>query len=373
MRIIVIGGYGNFGKRLVKSLLEHYDYDVLIGGRSSEKGKAFQEEITKQYKKQIELVKLDVISSDLNAIFTKLSPDIVVNASGPYQYQTGNNNYAVAKACIAVGSHYVDLADDRKFVSGFSRELDAEAKKKNLMLVCGASTVPGLSAAVLDHYQSHFSSLQTIHYGISPGNRTERGEGTIASILSYTGKPFATLEEGSPKQIFGWQDLNRYDFGMPLGKRWMGNCDIPDLELLPQRYPDLKSIKFQAGLEVTVLHVGLWFLSLFTKIKLMNNWSRYSGLLTKMSEWFIAWGTDSGGMFVNLTGVDLDGKTNKVAWQLVAEKGVGPNVPIISAELIVKNIAEGNIVTGAMPCMGLFTLEDFFAIAARWGIYQKEL
>ena len=34
MRILVIGGYGNFGKRLVDSLLAHYDYEIYVAGRS---------------------------------------------------------------------------------------------------------------------------------------------------------------------------------------------------------------------------------------------------------------------------------------------------------------------------------------------------
>ena len=175
------------------------------------------------------------------------------------------------------------------------------------------------------------------------------------------------------KPVIGWQDLTRYDFGQPLGKRWMSNCEIPDLDLLPQRYPQLKNVRFQAGLEVTVLHVGLWLLSGLTRINVIRNWSTYSNIITKLSEYFVWLGCDSGGMFVELKGVDENNKQKKISWQLVAEDGVGPNVPIISALLMIEKIEKKQIKAGAMPCMGLFDLNEFFNIAKNWGIYQRRV
>ncbi len=381
MRILVIGGYGNFGRRLVESLVRYHNHDVVIAGRSRTKAEEFIASLRDQYHKTVGFIQLDVLTSDLVSLFHEVQPQIVVNASGPYQYQSStsnnnsnnNSNYVVARACLSVASHYIDLADDRGFVTHFPGELNALAKEQGVMLVAGASTVPGLTGAILDHYQPSFSSIDTIDYGISPGNKTDRGEGTVASILSYVGKPFRGLNNGKQTVFYGWQGIRRYNFGYPLGKRWMGHCNIPDLELLPQRYPSLKTIRFQAGLEVSLLHIGLWFLSFFTRVGLVKNWIKYSRFITKISEYFIAWGSNSGGMFVHLHGVDESGAPKQVRWQLVAEDGVGPNVPTIPSELLINQIASGNAQPGARVCMGLFTLKEFFEIASRWGIYQKEI
>ena len=67
--------------------------------------------------------------------------------------------------------------------------------------------------------------------------------------MSYAGKPFTTLIDGTMKQVYGWQDLRWRKF-RGLGWRALGNCDVPDLALFPRRYPDLKTIRFQAGLEL---------------------------------------------------------------------------------------------------------------------------
>jgi saccharopine dehydrogenase-like NADP-dependent oxidoreductase len=371
MKILIIGGYGNFGKRLTQSLVEHYNYQLIVAGRSLDKAQKFKQLVNQEYNKKIDILKLDVLSSDLPKMFLKLDLDIVVNASGPFQHQLGDKGYVVARACLLANCHYVDLADDRRFVTGFSEALNSEAKNKGVMLVSGASTVPALTDAVIVHYSNQFSKLESLNYGISPGNRTERGEATIASILSYTGQPFLTLVNGKRQQIIGWQDLKLYDFGSPLGKRWMSNCEIPDLDCLPVKYPELKTIRFQAGLEVTLLHVGLWCLSFLSQMRIVKNWSKYSKILTRMSEWFISWGSDSGGMFVELDGIGLDNEPKKISWQLVAEKGVGPNIPTISAELIIQKIEKGQIKSGAMPCMGLFNLAEFLEVAGRWNIYQN--
>ncbi|MCF6194070.1 MAG: saccharopine dehydrogenase NADP-binding domain-containing protein, partial [Kangiellaceae bacterium] len=367
MKILVIGGYGNFGKRLVKSLLQYSDHEIIIAGRSIDQAEETVRLLKTEFGKTVSITRLDVLSTELNKAIIAQDPDIVVNASGPYHFQLGRErdeqlNYRLARACLSAQCHYIDLADNRDFVSHFADSLDTQAKQLGLTLVTGASTVPSLPDAVIQHFLPQFSDLTSINYGISPGNRTERGRATVASILSYTGKTFTTLKNGRFKSVYGWQDLSRYDFGGPIGTRWMSNCDIPDLELLPAKYPSLKSVKFQAGLEVSILHLGLWFLSFFTRISLLKNWSRYASLLTNMSEWFSSLGSDSGGMFIELAGQDLDGSPKIIKWQLVAEDGVGPNVPIISALILIQKIAENKLNSGAQPCMGLFNLDEFFEV-----------
>ena len=34
--------------------------------------------------------------------------------------------------------------------------------------------------------------------------------------------------------------------------RWLCNCDVPDLELFPRRYAPVRTVKFRAGVAMTV-------------------------------------------------------------------------------------------------------------------------
>ena len=378
MRILIIGGYGSFGRRLSENLLRYHSHHLIVAGRSIEKAKQFQREAKLLFNKYIDIAESDVENSNLEQVLRSIKPAIVVNTSGPYQYQrdgfsgtSENKNYAVARACIAVGSHYIDLADDRQFVTQFSHVLNAEAKTAQVCLVSGASTVPGLSGAVIDHLQSEFNSLTKIYFGISPGNRFNKGKATVASILSYTGRPFSLLKDGITKLIYGWQGLRRYDFGSPIGRRWMANCQIPDLDLLPKRYPSVDTVHFQAGLELRFMHFTMWLLAALVRINIIPKPEKLAGLLCSTSSWFDSWGTDKGGMFVQLQGRDGNGREKTIDWQLIAEKGEGPNIPVIAAELVINKLTTRQLGAGAYPCLGLFTLTEFLQVAKRWNIYTR--
>lgn len=71
-------------------------------------------------------------------------------------------------ACIECSAHYIDLADDRRFVCDIA-ELDNQAKDKGVLIVSGASSVPGLSSAVVERYQNQFSTIESINLAIAPG------------------------------------------------------------------------------------------------------------------------------------------------------------------------------------------------------------
>lgn len=370
MKILIIGGYGNFGKRLALNLIEHSPHEVIIAGRSESKANEFLRSLSEQNARKCSFSLLDIYSPQLDEALRFINVDIVINAVGPYQLgEAEAANYPVPHACLAAGCHYIDLADARAYVKNFSTLFNERASQAGLCFISGASTVPGLSCALLDHFQAKFDEIHSIDYGISPGNRTERGEATVASILSYTGKPIQGFTNGKATTIFGWQSLRRADFGKVLGKRWVSNCDIPDMDILPNRYVGLKNIRFQAGLELMILHCGLWLLSWLSRIEWVKDWSRYARVLTRMSEWFIRLGSDAGGMYVNIEGTK-NGRPKRLRWLLVAELGSGPNVPTIAAELCVEKIAQGSLAFGARPCVGVFSLNRFLEVASRWGIYS---
>ena len=107
MRIMVIGGYGNFGKRLVASLLDHYDHELVIGGRSRQRAEAFTKHCLENHGKSFEIAQLDILHSDLVRVFTESQVEIVVNASGPFQSQADGHRSRVARACIGLCNHIV--------------------------------------------------------------------------------------------------------------------------------------------------------------------------------------------------------------------------------------------------------------------------
>ncbi len=367
-RVLVLGGYGNFGKRIVESLAAQRGITVIVAGRSRQKAIALCALLgEKGVAATLESSAIDIHSLHFEAELQLLSADLVIHTSGPFQGQ----DFRVPEACIKAGSHYIDLADDRRFVCDI-RGLDAKAKARKLLLVSGASSVPGLSSVVVDHFLNEFTSLDEIDFAIAPGNRGERGEATVRGILSYTGHPFSVLNEGKWTNHFGWMSPRRWNFGDVIGKRWLANVDIPDLELFPERYSSVKTVRFQAGLELPFLHFTMVFMALWVRYGLVKDWSKFTRFIFRSSDYFNRWGTDTGGMKIMLSGRDKNHQLKSIHWLLCAENGVGPFIPTLSAIILAKKLIAGELdVVGAMPCVGLFTLDEFDHEAKPLGIYHQ--
>ena len=357
--VLILGGYGNFGKRIATAL-NRLGVPVIVAARNLAKAQALAATLPLARAAAVD------IHGDLEACLSRETPSVVVHTSGPFQ----GADYAVARACIRAGCHYVDLADARDFVRGFS-ELDTEARAAGVTAISGASTVPGLASAVIEHFRPQFATLDRIDFGISPGQRAERGLATTRGILSYAGKrlrPFAGHD-----RAYGWMD-NRSQVYPGLGRRWFANCDIPDLDLLPLAY-GLSDIRFGAGMELSFLHFGLYALSGLVRLGLPLDLPRFAGPLLAASNLFNPFGSDAGGMHMILSGGGHDGQPLSKTWFIIADHGDGPQIPTIPAILLARRLHEKDpglgakaLSTGAYPCVGLVSLEDYLEALAPFSV-----
>jgi len=364
MRVLLLGGYGNFGRLIARELARDSNLDVVIAGRNAAAAASMAETLQRTAVARFQSVCLDVNASDLTARFAAMAPDLVIHTCGPFQ----GSDYRVAESAIAAGAHYIDLADARDFVAGIG-QLDALARARDRLITAGTSTVPALSAAVIDHYHPQFRALRTIDIGVSPGNRSPRGAATVAAILSYVGRPLKMWINGQWRSVTGWQNLRRERYPHPVGPRWLANCDVPDLSLFVPRYAGVESVRFGAGLELRLLHFGLWLLSWLVRWRMLPRLDRWTRALKRISEWLQSRGSDAGAMHVRLGGTGADGAPLTLTWTLVAGSGHGPQVPASAAVALARKLARGDLhARGAMPCMGLLTLQECLAALADYDI-----
>ncbi|MBE7636594.1 potassium transporter [Sneathiella sp. P13V-1] len=357
-RVLIIGGYGNFGKYIASTLSKDPNLHIIVAGRSLQKAQKLALEI------DADALKLD-ISDDIKNSIEACNPNIVIHTSGPFQAQ----GYEVALACIHIGAHYIDLADGREFVVGIER-LNEQAEAAEVLAVSGASSVPCLTSALVDHYELEFETLESLDYGITTAQKTTRGLATTAAILGYTGKPFKTLLQGKNETIYGWQGLKARNY-KDLGTRLLGNCDIPDLSIFPKRYPSLQTIRFYAGLELKFLHMALWMLSGLVRLGLIPRLEKLAPFMLRASFLFDVFGSEDSGFHMQISGKDKAGNTKQILFELTARKGDGPYIPCMPAILLCKKIASGELTkTGATPGVGLITKDDYLSalsdLAINW-------
>ena len=364
-QVLILGGYGNFGARIAAALVKD-NISIIIAGRDLQKAESLRNSLKQNAKENLISIATFDANKELDTQLTILKPMVVINTIGPFQ----TADYSIAKTCIQHKVHYIDLADAREFVTGITY-LDALAKANNVAVVSGASTVPGLSSAVLEHYKNEFTTIDSLIYGISPGQKAPRGLATTESILTYLGKPLKPW--GNLKQQrYGWQDIYRQDYP-ELGKRWMANCDIPDLDLFPSRY-NIKNIQFSAGMESSVLHLGIWSMSYLVRIGLPLNLPKHAQLLLSLSHAFDWLGTTSGGMHMLIKGANREGKPVEIQWFLIAKMNDGPQIPCVPAIILCKKIIRGELqAQGAMPCVGLVNLDEYMKELEGFSITQHIL
>lgn len=354
-RVVICGGYGTFGLRAAERLGGDASLEIVLAGRSLKSAEQAVALLQPRVAARVSALSLDALQPDLAAL-GRLAPSVIYNASGPFQSQ----GYALARAAISVGAHYVDLADARAFVAGIST-LDAAAKAADVLVVSGASSVPALSSAVIDAHLGRFSRLERVFYGIVPANGFDPGIATTASILSYVGKPFTTLRNGKMTTVRGWQGVTRHIFPR-IGSRWLADCDIPDLDILPTRYPTLRDVHFAAGLEVPVQFFGLWALSWLVHFGILRRAERLALPLLKAKTWMRRLGSDAGGMFMVMQGTGPDGLPLQLDWHLIARGNHGPFVPQSPATALTRKLLAGAVaIRGAVACVGLLTLADIAA------------
>ena len=350
MRVLVLGGTGVFGSRLCRLLAGDPRIALTIAARNRAAVDALARELG------VAGLAFDW-RADLDRVLGEGGYDALVHAAGPFQGQ----DYVVAELCIRHRVHYLDLADDAAFVGGIER-LNGAALGAGVLVCSGASTAPAITGAVVEE-SLKTGPVERVEFGIMPGNDAPRGPALVAAILGGAGKAIAGQ---SGRHI--WGGLRRMK--LPgLGKRWVAACDLPEPAPFARRF-GIRDTYAGAGMELSLLHVGLWSLSWLVRGRLVRSLAPAAPLLTRIADRLRFLGTDRGGLRMELHA----GAQSRV-WCLIAEGGDGPFIPVTPAAALVRKLARGASIQGAMPCLGLLTLAEIEAewrqaglrIAAGWG------
>lgn len=349
-RILILGGYGGFGARLTRRLLSR-GHRVLVAGRSADKAAAFCAGLA-----GTEPVVADR-NGDIDQLLATYRPDLLIDAAGPFQ----GSGYQVPLACARASVPYIDLADARAFVADIA-SLDAAARAGGVAIIAGASSVPALSGAVARHLAQGLDTVRDVEIAISASNRATSGASVVAAILSYVGRQIRLWRARRWTHAYGWQELRRRTFtieGTPALKgRWLAVADVPDLDFMPDMLPGRPAVTFRAGTDVALQTVGLWLLSWPVRWFKIETLSRLTPAVCWLQRMTRPLASDRSAMSVSLKGIAGECGVER-RWTLIADKGDGPEIPTLAAELLAEAILAGAVPPGAHDAGRLLTLEQF--------------
>ncbi|MGH8583873.1 MAG: DUF4166 domain-containing protein [Gammaproteobacteria bacterium] len=350
--VLLVGGYGVFGGRLSRLLAGEPGLRLVVAGRSLERAQRFcmaHGGVPFAFDRD----------GDLRKQLEALAPAIVIDAAGPFQ-SYGSDAYRLARAALAAGAHYLDLADDADFVFGIGT-LDELAKATGRVAISGASSVPAISSAAADALVGGLSRVTLIESVILPGNRAPRGLSVVRAVLSQVGKPIHLWRGGEWTTAPGWSALRRIDLQVAgadaIEGRWCAVIGAPDLVMFPPRY-GARSVLFRAGLELLVLHLGLWLASWAPRLGIVRSLEPFAEPMGWIARRTLRFGSDRGGMIVTVVGRDAAGQPVRRTWSLVVEADDGPFVPAIPGYLLTRKILNDCPLSGARPCVGELTLGE---------------
>jgi uncharacterized protein DUF4166/saccharopine dehydrogenase-like protein len=364
LTVLIVGGYGTFGGRLARLLGDVNGLTLLIGGRSLARAQAFcarapefrsgeQQLCSGEASLGATAARMDALGrpaiegvfshlrpvlfdrdADLTAQLRALGPDVVVDASGPFQ-SYGDRPYRLVEACIECGIHYLDLADSAEFVSGIGR-YDEDARARGVFVLSGVSSFPVLTAAVVRSLSAQMVRVDGIIAGIAPSPYANVGLNVIRAIAGYAGKP-VRLRDGRVAYCFN--DTVRYTIAppgvLPLRPTEFSLVDVPDLQLMVHLWPTVRTVWMGAGPTPAIWHRLLRGFAWLVRIRLLPSLSWLASLMHWATNAF-RWGEHRGGMFVRVEGVDAAGSPVARSWHLLAEGDAGPFIPSMACEAIIR-------------------------------------
>jgi hypothetical protein len=371
MKIIIIGGYGVFGGRLSQLLASDKRLTLLIAGRSLKTATDFCSSLPAGGSKQAMLFDRD---KDLEEQLRVIRPDLVIDASGPFQ-SYGAQPYRLIKACIACEVNYMDFADGSDFVKGVS-QFDASAKERGIYVLSGVSSFPVLTAAVVRRLSHDLEHVISIKAGIAPSPHAGVGMNVIRAIAAYSGQDIKLVRGGSSTLATALVENTRYTIAppgrLPLRNIRFSLVDVPDLQVLPELWPELESIWVGAGTVPEVLHRMLNALAWLVKLKILPSLRPFAPLFYRVMN-AARWGEHRGGMFVEIEGAKTGDTKVRRSWHLLAEGNDGPFIPCMAIEAVIKRTLAGNSPKlGARAASKDLELEDYEQLFSRRTIYTGQ-
>jgi hypothetical protein len=364
LKLLVVGGYGTFGGRLVELIKGEPRLEIIVAGRSAPQAAAFCA-AHKDAKARLVPATFDRDGNALEQLRT-LAPDLLVDASGPFQAY-GEFRYRLIEACIARGVHYLDLADGSDFVAGV-RAFEAAARAAGVYVLSGVSSFPVLTAAVVRHLSIGMRRITSIRGGIAPSPYAGVGENVVRAIAGYAGQPVALRRNGRRSTGYPFTEILRFTIAppgqIPLKSTLFSLVDVPDLRALSELWPGTDEIWMGAGPVPEVLHRALIALAWLVRWRLLPSLSPLAPLMFFVMN-RLRWGQHRGGMFVVVGGTDKNEQKLTRSWHLLAEGDDGPFIPSMAIEAIVRKALDGHQPEpGARPAVNDLELADYEALFA---------
>lgn len=334
MKVLIIGGYGTFGFGIAERLADEAGLELILAGRSLIKATAACSKLSGA-------ATFTPLQLDRTALSLNFKPDIIIDASGPFQtYETQN----VVEYCLAEKIAYADISDDGEFVKAVTSRQSVDVP-----LISGLSTCPVLSAIGLREVEKHIGPATNVKIGIAPSPKANLGRNVVAAVASYAGQiTVPVLRENTVQRVAGLTEIYNETICVPgdtpLPRLPFAVADAADALVLKSSFTGLQNIWTGAGTRPVWLHRLLIILARGVSKGVFPKLSPFASIFHRTRGLFRI-GSHRGGMFVRASN-----ETGEASWHLVAEGDHGPLIPALPVVALIRKMLRG-----AGPKLGAYS------------------
>lgn len=332
--ILVVGASGYFGSLLVEELLKYSGARIILGARNLHRLQSVWKKLSQSWQQRVEIQQLDLTVPDSLASALPRAK-VAVCAAGPFQRLP----HTLLQSCLKNNVHYIDLSDDRAFVSEAHRLCNDAASQQNQPAICsGWSSMPALSALLAGIASTGMNRIKRIRIQIAPGNRSPRSYATVASLLESVGRPFQVWQENKWTTATGWSEPATFKFPLPVGKRVGYLVDVPDHELFPALF-NASTVEFRVGAEIAMFNRICSLLALFARTGIVQTWAPLAAPMTKALGITGFLGHDWGALGVECTGLTEGSRICQRACIIATHHG--QYIPVMPATVMCMRLLKG--------------------------------
>ncbi|MEP0987112.1 saccharopine dehydrogenase NADP-binding domain-containing protein [Ekhidna sp.] len=219
-KILVVGGYGDVGRRICLGLSEHYPDQVIAAGRSLEKARQFAASTGgKVLARQIDIAGV-VPNEELQDILLVIMVVDMPDAKFVHQ-------------CFEQCVHYIDITATYKLIEQI-KDLNEMAIRHGATGIVSVGLDPGLSNLLAKHCVSYMEKVDHIDIHLLLGLGDNHGEASINWILDTIQRDYAILLNGRLTKVNSFRDGKQTQFPGGLGKHTTYSFNFSDQHVLPE-------------------------------------------------------------------------------------------------------------------------------------------
>lgn len=194
-QVVILGGYGQVGRVIARSLLRVYPGRVTVAGRDAGKADACAAELGHGAK----AMRADV-TRDVDAL-TGDAELIVVCVD--------QRDATFAERCLAAGVHYVDVTAERRSLAAFAA-LDPVARRADATAVISVGLAPGLTNLLVARAAAAVERPRHADIFLVLGLGDVHGDAAIDWTLDHLDAPFEIRENGCRRRVTGFGERARF-------------------------------------------------------------------------------------------------------------------------------------------------------------------